>query len=80
MHGLLWLLRQSTLGKSELPESGDARAVQAAADRLAQTGSNSSWSKEKTLAQLRQFAGSQRGLPRSRRARARAAPPRRGAR
>ena len=36
MHGLLWLLRQSTLGKSELPESGDARTVQGAADRLAE--------------------------------------------
>jgi hypothetical protein len=57
MHGLLWLLRQSTVGKGQLPESGDARTVQGAADRLAKSGSNSSWSKETTLAQLRQFAG-----------------------
>lgn len=58
MKGLLWLLRLSSAGQSELPASGDAHTVQAAADRLAKSAGNKNWTKEGTLAQFRHFAES----------------------
>jgi hypothetical protein len=54
--GLLWLLRQSALGKGQLPEGGDAAATQSAADRLAHAAQSESWNRESTLAQIRQLA------------------------
>jgi hypothetical protein len=57
VEGLRWLLRQSTLGQSQLPEDGkDPGATQAAADRLARTAAKTSWTKEATMAQLRKLA------------------------
>jgi hypothetical protein len=55
VEGLRWLLRQTNLGNSNIPASGDARATQSAADKLARTASTNSWSREKTMSQLRKF-------------------------
>jgi hypothetical protein len=52
VEGVRWVLRQTSLGASNLPASGDA---QASADKLARSASKDTWSKESTMAQLKKF-------------------------
>ena len=54
--GLLWTLRLTSLGATQLPENGALPAVQSAADRLARAAAHSEWTRASTLAQLRKFA------------------------
>lgn len=77
MNGLLWVLRQTTQGKAQLPEVGaSASSIQSAADRLAHSASHKEWDKTSAIGQLKQLAASSDGFrernvsPKDQRARA----------
>jgi hypothetical protein len=63
MNGLLWVLRQTTQGKAQLPEVGaDARSVQSAADKLAHSASHKDWDKVSAVGQLKQLTQASEGF------------------
>jgi hypothetical protein len=52
---LAWLLRKTSAGKIELPQSEDFAAMQAAADRLARIAAQAPWTPEAIAALLREY-------------------------
>ncbi len=52
---LVWLLRKTELGRTELPESGDYPAMQSAADGMARKAARATWTSEGVAKQLKVY-------------------------